>query len=145
MKYLSDIQIDDEVISIIYGDGIITNVLDKQRRADGFFMCTASYLDDNGGEFFIHYTEDGIASWCNKDIALCGKTIYIKADLDIKIYDYSANTKPLSMKKIKKLYDSEELEIRTPAGFWLDIDKVPESLINKYIKKGFEYMFRESL
>jgi len=54
--YFDNIMKGNKVYSLIYGLGIVKNVVDTKSRIDGFYIFSVQYDDHK----IVHYTADGI-------------------------------------------------------------------------------------
>jgi len=135
--YFKNIEKDNFVYSLIYGEGKVKNVLPKGARVEGFYIFSVQF-DKN----LIHYTEDGVPNWCGND---CGtQTIFYKQDIDFERVDFKPIEEELSIKKIKKLRDSGKLEMLCPSGLWRNIEACPLEIVQNAIKKAKTSLFRIS-
>jgi len=134
--YFTKVKKEDELYSLIYGTGNVTNVVPKNSRLDGFYIFSVKYSDN-----IIHYTEDGIPNWCGDE---CGtQTVFYKSDIDFERVDFEPCEDSLSIKKINKLRGTGKLEMRCPSGLWRNVDACPIAIVTKAIKNGFTNIFRK--
>ena len=134
MKF-KNVKKNDEVYSLIYGDGIVENVLAKDVRIEGFYIFSVSF-----GKKLVHYTEAGVPNWCNSDCDT--PTLFYKDEVDFNRVDFKPCDTDLSTKKIKKMIGTGKLEMRCPSGLWRNIDDCPITVVNKGLKEAKNYLFR---
>ena len=133
--YFSEIKKDSEVYSLIYGDGVVQNVLAVDARIDGFYIFSVLF-----GKKIVHYTETGIPSWCEQSCET--QTVFYKSDIDFDRVDFKPLKEVLSIKKIKKMIGTGKLEVLCPSGLWRNAESCPSEVINKAIKKTKTHLFR---
>jgi len=137
MKYLEEVKVGDSVFGLVQGKMTVTFVLPKDRRMDGF-CCIEATNEDNKK---FNYTEDGWPGWA---LGNCNcQTLFYEKDIDLSEIDISPSCEVLSEKKIGKLIQKGNLEVRCPSGIWREVDEVPSELLQKIIKKGSLHLFRK--
>lgn len=138
MAYFDEVKLEDEVYSLIYGNGTVKFVLPKAHRTKGFFMFQVHFAKAK-----VHYNEDGVPEWCNGIV--CEQTAYYKDDVFRPESDYATIDKELlSLKKAIKLKDQGLLEMRTPSGAWRNVDLCPAKEYLRAIKHEELYLFRKA-
>ena len=135
-KYFDDVKLGDEVYSIIYGNGKVSFVLEKNQRTPGFFCFQVQFKSDK-----VYYNEEGIPEWCDE---LCSQTLYYKNDLNKPELDYETIEKALlSKKKIVALHSKGKLEMRVPSGAWVNVKNCPPKVFVKALNDKEFYLFRK--
>jgi len=140
MTKFADIKLDDEIYSVVFGLGVVIFVLDKSLRLDGYFAFEVEY--ENGRR--VHYTEDGRPGWC-KDINKCAKTICYRSEVDLDTLDKSTDAEPLKRHVIDKLRENFMLEMKSPAGGWVDSNLMPDSMVDEALENAEYHLFRKML
>ena len=139
MNKFEDIKLNDEMYSIVFGLGKVIFVLAKSLRlAGGYYVFEVEY--ENGQR--VYYTVDGKPSWC-KDINNCTKTVCYKHEVDFDEVDTSEDVKPLTKHKIEKLRLDDKLEMKSPAGGWIDANLMPDVMVDNAINNEEFHLFRE--
>ena len=138
MSKFTDIKLNDEIYSVVFGLGKVIFVLTKPLRLDGYFIFEVEY---NNGQR-VHYTEDGKPNWC-QDINNCSKTIYYKHEVNFDDLDTKAKKKILKKNKINKLRHEDKLEMMSPAGGWIDANLMPDIMVENAIKNEKYHLFRK--
>ena len=138
MAYFDDVELNDEVYSLIYGKGRVKYVLDVKLRTTGFYIFQVEFKSAD-----IFYTEDGIPEWCSKD-GNC-QTVYYKGDPEMPELDFQTIDKDLlSRKKILKLKEQGKLEMRVPSGAWMNVNEIPPKVYIYALKHDELYLFRKA-
>ena len=106
--YFRKVKEGDEVIGLIYGNGIVKTVFNK----DDYYYFEVEYKNGQ----CIFYTIEGIPNWGN----FTEQTVYYENDIKLFDFDFSPLDEILTKKKIIKLRDKKKLEVRLPSGFWSD-------------------------
>ncbi len=140
MERFEDIKLNDEMYSIVFGVGIVTFVLSRSLRLDGYYAFEVEY--ENGHK--VHYTEDGRPSWC-KDLNNCTRTVYYKDEVDLDNLDNGERKQVLKKHKIDRLRDMDILEMLSPAGAWIDANLMPDIMVDNAINDGEYHLFREMI
>ncbi len=138
MAYFNKVNVQEEVFSIIYGDGIVDFVLPKKFRIDGFHIFSVNYKSKKKK---VHYTVEGYPDWASSNDVY--QTVFYKKDIDLNDMHMQETNEILTKKQILKLQTSDSLEIQCPSGIWLDVNECPEKLIKKALKKSNYHLFRK--
>jgi len=138
MNKFTDIKLNDEMYSIVFGLGKVIFVLANSLRVDGYFVFEVEY--ENGQK--VHYTEDGKPNWC-QDINNCTKTIYYKHEINFDDLDTKVKRKILKRNKINKLRYEDKLEMMSPAGGWIDANLMPDIMVENAIRNEEYHLFRK--
>jgi len=138
MSRFSEVKLNDEIYSLVFGLGKVIFVLAKPLRLDGYYVFEVEYK--NGQR--VHYTEDGRPNWC-KNINNCNKTICYKDEVDFEQVDTKKKKKILPKHKIEKLRNRDELEMMSPAGGWIDANLMPDIMVDNAINSGEYHLFRK--
>lgn len=138
MNKFEDIKLGDEMYSIVFGEGKVRFVLAKSLRLDGYYVFEVEY--DNGQR--VYYTVDGKPSWC-KDMNKCTKTVCYKHEVNFDEVDRSEDVTPLTKFKIEKLRFDGLLEMRSPAGGWIDATLMPDVMVDNAVNNEEYHLFRE--
>ena len=138
MNKFEDIKLDDEMYSIVFGLGKVMFVLAKSLRLDGYYVFGVDY--ENGQR--VYYTVDGKPSWC-KDMNKCTKTVCYKHEVNFDTVDTSTGRKPLTLHKIEKLRFNDALEMKSPAGGWIDANLMPDVMVDNALNNEEYHLFRE--
>ncbi len=138
MTKFTDIKLDDEMYSVVFGLGKVVFVLAKSLRLDGYYIFEVEY--ENGQR--THYTEDGRPGWC-KNINNCTRTIHYKYEVDLDCLDTNVENKVLKKHKIDKLRKKNTLEMMSPAGGWINASLMPDIMVDNGINKGQYHLFRK--
>ena len=140
MKKFTDIKVGDEIYSVVFGLGRVIFVLTKSLRLDGYYVFEVEY---NNGQR-THYTEDGRPGWC-KDLNKCISTIHYKHEVDFDSLDTRAEKKILKKHEIDKYRHDNILEMKSPAGGWIEASLMPDIMVDNAINNGEYYLFRKIL
>lgn len=138
MAKFIDIKLDDEMYSLVFGLGRVIFVLTKSLRLDGYYVFEVEY--NNGQK--VHYTEDGKPGWC-KDINKCRTTTFYKHEVNFDTLDTKEKKKVLTRQKIDKFRSNDKLEMKSPAGGWIDTNLMPDMLVENAIKNENYHLFRK--
>ena len=98
-------------------------------------------IEYNNGQR-VHYTEDGKPNWC-QDINKCAKTVYYKSQVNFDKVDTKNKNKILKKNKISKLRYEDMLEMKSPAGAWVDANLMPDIMVDNAIKSEEYHLFRK--
>lgn len=137
MHYFSDVKLEQEVFSLIYGKGKVIFALPKKHRLDGFYVFAVEYENKQ----IVHYTLDGMPNWSPLDGG-CQTVFYIE-DVDLSDVDIQPPHKIPSEKQILKYKEKGTLEIQCPSGIWRNVDECPENLMKRAFKKSRYHLFRK--
>jgi len=129
--YFKKVKPGDKVYGLVFGKGKVSKVFDS-----GYYKFMVEFK--NGYE--IPYTEDGVPGWGN----FIEQTVFYRDDIDLSSYDFSAVEKVLSPKKIIKLREKNELEVRLPSGVWSNCTKCAKEYIEDMLERGNYHLFRKS-
>lgn len=138
MHYFSNVKINEEVYSIVYGKGKVVFTLPKEHRIDGFYVFAVEYPNKNKR---VHYTIDGYPDWTSS--AGSCQTVFYTKDIDLNDMDIQAPSKILSEKQILKYKRDDILEMQCPSGIWRNTNSCPHKLVEKALKKSKFYLFRK--
>ncbi len=138
MGKFTDIKLNDEIYSVVFGLGKVIFVLTKPLRLDGYYIFEVKY--ENGQR--VHYTEDGKPNWC-QDINNCSKTICYKHEVNFDDLDRKVKKKVLKKSKINKLRYEDALEMMSPAGGWIDANLMPDIMVDNAIANEEYHLFRK--
>ena len=127
--YFKKAKVGDKVYGLVFGKGKITQVFD-----DGFYKLIIEFK--NGYE--IPYTDEGVPGWGK----FTEQTVFYRNDVDLSSYDFSAVEKVLSPKKIIKLREKKELEVRLPSGVWTNCTKCAKAYMEEMLEKENFHLFR---
>ena len=130
MSYFKKAKKGDKVYGLIFGKGKILEVY-----PDSFYPIIIEF--DNGYE--VPYTEEGIPSWGN----FKKQTMFYRDDVDLTDADFSPLEKILSPKKIIKLREKKNLEVRLPSGIWVGVKKADETYLESILKREHYHLFRK--
>ena len=129
--YFKKVKEGDKVYGLVFGKGKVNKVFES-----GFYKFMVEFK--NGYE--IPYTEDGVPGWGSFN----EQTVFYRDDIDLSPYDFSAVEKVLSPKKIIKLREKEELEVRLPSGVWSNCTKCAKEYIEEMLEKENYHLFRKA-
>ncbi|MFA5233796.1 MAG: hypothetical protein WC390_05280 [Sulfurimonas sp.] len=140
MHYFSDVKINEEVYSLVYGKGKVVFTLPAKQRIDGFYAFAVEYPNKNKK---VYYTIDGYPDWSSSGES-CQTVFYIK-DVDLNDIDIQAPSKMLSEKQILKYKSNGTLEMQCPSGIWRNTNECPEKMVEKALRKSKYYLFRKEI
>ena len=138
MNKFTDIKLNDEMYSIVFGLGKVIFVLAKSLRLEDYFIFEVEY--ENGQK--VYYTEDGKPNWC-RDINNCTKTIYYKEEVNFDELDIKPKKKIFTKNKINELRYQDALEMMSPAGGWIDANLMPDIMVDNALQKEQYHLFRK--
>ena len=138
MNKFTDIKLNDEMYSIVFGLGKVIFVLAKSLRLEDYFIFEVQY--ENGQK--VYYTEDGKPNWC-RDINNCTKTIYYKEEVNFDELDIKPKKKIFTKNKINELRYQDALEMMSPAGGWIDANLMPDIMVDNALQKEQYHLFRK--
>jgi len=130
MSYFKKVKEGDLVFGLIFGRGVVTNVL-----SNSYYLLFVEF--ENGIE--VAYTIDGIPNWGNFE----EQTLFYREDVCLEDIDFSPLDKVLSKKKIIKLREKNKLEVRLYSGIWKNIKLVEDSFIQDLLEKENYHLFRK--
>jgi len=129
--YFYEVKKGDEVFGLVFGKGVVQNVW------DGYYKFEVSY--DNG--YVVPYTDDGIPSW---NIKFDFQTVFYDYDIKYEDYDFTPVDKILTPKQIVKARYKNKLEVKCPSGFWINVNKCPDFVVQEYLENNKFYLFRKT-
>jgi len=138
MERYEDVKQEEEMYSVVFGLGKVIFVLAKSLRLDGYYVFEVEY--ENGQR--VYYTEDGRPSWC-RDMNKCTKTVYYKSEVNFNEVDTSSESAPMTKFKIDKLRFDDALEMKSPAGAWIDANLMPDVMVENAINNEEYHLFRQ--
>lgn len=130
MGYFENAKEGEKVFGMVFGLGEIANVYENSH-----YKIMVKFK--NGYE--IPYTEEGIPGWYN----FKEQTLFYKDDIDLTEFDFEANTKVLSPKKIIKFREKKKLEVRLPSGIWTLCNKNSKKYVEEMLEKEKYHLFRK--
>lgn len=132
MSYFKNAKVGDKVYGLIFGKGKIVATYENS-----YYEIIVKF--SNGDE--VPYTAEGIPSWGN----FSRQTCYYRKDVDLTKVDFSPTQKVLSNKKIIKLREKGNLEMRLPSGVWTNISNCPDSYVQDICQNEMYHFFRKKL
>jgi len=130
MPYFKDAKVGDEVYGMIFGKGIVSEVL-----PDSHYSIIVNF--DNSHQ--VPYTEEGIPSWGNFD----EQTMYYRKDIDLTNEDFSPVQEILEPAQIIRLRSTDKLEVRCPSGAWRAIGKADTDYAEDLLEQKQFHLFRQ--
>lgn len=130
MAYFDDTKIGDKVYGLVFGKGKVVDVFENSHY---HFM-----VEFNNG-YEVPYTEDGIPGWGN----FKKQTLFYRNDVDLSKADFSPTKKVLSPKKIIKLREKGDLQVRLPSGLWKNSKKADPAYVEEQLENERYYLFRK--
>ena len=131
--YFEDVEIGDKVFGLVYGPGEVIYSIGSN-QVSGFYSFKVKYKNKE-----VFYTNEGVPDWCKQNF----QTVFYKSDIDLFNLDLEPVDEVLKMKKIIKLRNREQLEMRCPSGLWRDINMCPAGFGDNALEKGQFHLFRE--
>lgn len=131
--YFSKVKKGDKVFGLVFGPGEVSRVWE----ADSYYTFEVEF--SNG--YKVPYTNDGTPGW---SLNVDSQTLFYKNDIDLMDMDFSPAEKVLSVKKIIKLRDKHNLEVRCPSGLWQKVNECPYKFVEEYLEKGKLFLFRKA-
>ncbi|MEA1914129.1 MAG: hypothetical protein U9N30_02325 [Campylobacterota bacterium] len=132
MSYFKKAQKGDKVFGLVFGSGIIVRVFE-----DSHYKVMVQF----DGDYEIAYTDDGIPGWGK----FKEQTLFYKYDIDLTEFDFSAITNVLSPKKIIKLREKKNLEVRLPSGIWHTCNKRVKEYTQELLEQEKFHLFRKKI
>jgi len=129
MAYFDDAVVGDEVYGMIFGPGVIAEVL-----PDSFYSIIVCF--DNS--YQVPYTDEGVPSWGSFD----EQTAYYKKDIDLTKRDFSPVQKVLDPESIIRLRNEKMLQMRLPSGIWCDVENADIEYVQESLEQKLYHMFR---
>lgn len=130
MAYFDNVKVGEKVYGLVFGQGKVTKVFDES-----YYKFIVAFK--NGYE--VPYTDEGIPGWGN----FKSQTIFYRSDIDLTKADFSPTNKVHSAKKIIKLREKKQLEMRLPSGIWMNVKKVDTSYIESALEDEKYHLFRK--
>jgi len=121
----------EKVYGLVFGKGKISKVFES-----GHYKLLIEFK--NGYE--VPYTIEGIPGWGSFDT----QTVFYRDDINLSPYDFSAVEKVLTPKKIIKLREKNELEIRLPSGVWTSCTKCAKEYMEEMLERENFHLFRKT-
>jgi hypothetical protein len=131
MSYFKNAKKSEEVYGMIFGRGIIVDIL-----PDSYYSIMVEF--DNGYE--IPYTIEGVPSWGNFE----EQTMFYRQDIDLSTQDFAPLHEILLPKEIASLRKQGKLDVRLPSGIWKNIAQVEENYAETLLEKKKYHLFRKS-
>jgi hypothetical protein len=134
LGYFTYVQKGDKVFGMVYGKGVVRNVFGN----DSKYTFEVEYETNDQ---VVPYTEEGVPAWSNKDY----QTVYYSKDIDIMDLNITPVNldKPLNPKKIIKLRNKQQLEVKCSSGIWTNYKECDQNLVEQYLEEDKFYLFRE--
>jgi len=130
VSYFKKAKEGQKVYGLVFGAGKITEVFEESHYK---IMVTFK----NGYE--VPYTDDGIPGWGN----FKKQTLFYRDDVDMKKADFSPVEKILSIKKIIKHRENNNLEVRLPSGMWVKYSKANTDYTETLLEDEKYHLFRK--
>ncbi|WP_456431608.1 hypothetical protein [Nitratifractor sp.] len=130
MAYFSNAKPGEKVYGLVFGKGKI-----KEVYPDSHYSLIVEF--DNGYE--VPYTDEGIPGWGNFN----KQTLFYRIDIDLSKEDFSPIDKILSPRKIIRLREKGELEVRLPSGIWKSVKKADPSYVEGLLENQQFHLFRK--
>ena len=138
MNKFENIKLNDEIYSLVFGLGKVVFVLTKPLRLDGYYVFEVEYT--NGQK--VYDTEEGKPNWC-QNTNNCNKTICYKSDINFDDINAKPKKKILKKSRIITLRNNDTLEMLSPAGGWIDVNLMPNIMIENAISNKDYHLFRK--
>jgi hypothetical protein len=130
MAYFSKAKVGDKVYGLVFGKGKIVDVF-----PDSHYSIMVEF--DNG--YQVPYTEDGVPGWGR----FKKQTLFYRKDVDLSKADFSPAEKVLSPKKIIKLREKNQLQVRLPSGLWVNVKKADPEYVEQLLENERYHLFRK--
>ena len=130
MGYFKKAKKGDKVYGLVFGKGEISAVY-----PDSHYSIMVEF--DNG--YQVPYTEEGVPSWGH----FKKQTLFYRTDVDLSDADFSPVEKILSPKKIIKLREKNQLQVRLPSGLWTNVKKADSSYVEQLLEHEKYHLFRK--
>ncbi len=130
--YFHKVKKGDKVFGLVFGKGQVVKVFDD----DSFYKFIVEFKND----YEVPYTIEGIPGWGNFD----KQTLFYKKDIDLSKFDFSANEKVLTPKKIIKLREKNKLEVKLPSGIWTNCIDCANDYVESLLLKESYHLFRKA-
>ncbi len=130
MGYFKKAKIGDKVYGLVFGKGKIVDVL-----PDSHYTIMVEF--DNG--YQVPYTEEGVPGWGK----FKKQTLFYRSDVDLSKADFSPVDKILSPKKIIRLREKNQLQVRLPSGLWTNVKKADPDYVEQLLEDEKYHLFRK--
>ncbi|WP_457606572.1 hypothetical protein [Nitratifractor sp.] len=130
MGYFSKAKVGDKVYGLVFGKGKIVAVY-----PDSHYSIMVEF--DNG--YQVPYTEEGVPGWGR----FKRQTLYYRKDVDLSNADFSPVEKILSPKKIIRLREKKQLQVRLPSGLWVNVKKADSDYVEGLLENEQYHLFRK--
>jgi len=130
MAYFSKAKEGDKVYGLVFGKGKIVAVY-----PDSHYAIMVEF--DNG--YQVPYTDDGVPGWGR----FKRQTLFYRTDVDLSKADFSPVEKILSPKKIIKLREKGQLQVRLPSGLWESAKKADSRYVEELLENEQYHLFRK--
>ncbi len=130
MGYFKKAKKGDKVYGLVFGKGEISAVY-----PDSHYSIMVEF--ENG--YQVPYTEEGVPSWGH----FKKQTLFYRTDVDLSDADFSPVEKILSPKKIIKLREKNQLQVRLPSGLWTNVKKADSSYVEQLLEHEKYHLFRK--
>jgi len=130
MGYFKKAKKGDKVYGLVFGKGKISAVY-----PDSHYSIMVDF--DNG--YQVPYTEEGVPSWGR----FKKQTLFYRTDVDLRDADFSPIEKILSPKKIIKLREKGQLQVRLPSGLWTHVKKADPDYVEQLLENEQYHLFRK--
>ena len=130
MGYFKNAKVGDKVYGLVFGKGKIVAVY-----PDSHYSLMVEF--DNG--YQVPYTEEGVPGWGR----FKKQTLFYRSDVDLSKADFSPVDKILSPKKIIKLREKNQLQVRLPSGLWKSVKKADSAYVEQLLENEQYHLFRK--
>ncbi|ADV46047.1 hypothetical protein [Nitratifractor salsuginis] len=130
MAYFSKAKEGDKVYGLVFGKGKILEVY-----PDSHYSIMVEF--DNG--YQVPYTEEGVPGWGR----FKKQTLFYRNDVDLSNADFSPVEKILSPRKIIKLREKKQLQVRLPSGLWVNVKKADPDYVEGLLENEKYHLFRK--
>jgi len=128
--YFDEVRNDDKVFGLVFGKGTVLNTW------DGYYKFEVEYETGH----IVPYTADGVPSW---NVKFDFQTVFYEKDIHYEDYDFKPVDKILTPKQIVKARYKNKLEVRCPSGFWVNVNKCPDFVVQDYLENNKFHLFRK--
>jgi len=130
MGYFKKAKVGDNVYGLVFGKGRITAVY-----PDSHYSLMVEF--DNGYE--VPYTEEGVPGWGR----FKKQTLFYRTDVDLSEADFAPINKILSPKRIIRLREKNQLQVRLPSGLWKSVKKADPAYVEQLLENEQYHLFRK--
>ena len=130
MGYFKKAKEGDKVYGLVFGKGKVIAVY-----PDSHYSIMVEF--DNG--YQVPYTEEGVPGWGR----FKKQTLFYRNDVDMSRADFSPVEKILSPKKIIKLREKNQLQVRLPSGLWTNVKKADPDYVEQLLENEQYHLFRK--